>query len=108
MVLAEMCSEVVGSKRMTFPCVLPNVYVSGVVGGYEALKVQEHTKRHIPISHPSSTGEILVRREPGDFITRHQVPDDGCHVHIVADNQPSGSDLALCIDSQQLYLGRMT
>lgn len=71
-VLAEMCSEVVGSKRMMFPWVLPgNMLAShpNLVGGPRGNSAFWLTKRNISISHPRSNSEMFIRGKASNLFS---------------------------------------
>ncbi len=104
-VLDEMCSDVVGSKRITFPWALPGTTISSVVS--QGPRTQALTECDISVSHPSSAGEVIVRSKPGDLISRDDVPDNGCLSGVVADHQSSRPYLAEVVHCEKQYLIRV-
>jgi hypothetical protein len=71
-VLAEMCSDVDGSKRMTLPWAFPyHVLVGGVAG---ATTVSGLTKCNIAVPHPRSHPNLLIGRKASHFVSREKVP----------------------------------
>jgi hypothetical protein len=71
-VLAEMCSEVEGSKRMTLPWAFPSPVLAAEVAG--ATTVSGLTKRNIAVPHPRSHPDLLIRRKASHLVSREEVP----------------------------------
>ena len=101
-----MCSDVVGSNKITEPCEFPTVIVSN-----ESLPSRELllrlTKGDIAAPHPGCAGEVLVRHEACDLLSRHQIPDDGRLRSVITYYQPSLSEVTRSVDSQNLNLFRV-
>lgn len=108
MVRAEMCSDVVGSKSIMFPWVLPKLRVSRPSKLQKTDRASSPlTKCNIAIPHPGGSGQVLVRREASHLLSGHYVPHDGSLTCIVADHQPSSAQLALVVHGQYLNLVRV-
>lgn len=106
MVREEMCSEVVGSKRIMLPCVLPDQPCQrGAEAGHTESGAEEGpTKGNIAIAHPCGDGKVLVRGEAGDLVPRHEIPHYGRLPGIVAHNQAASTNLTEVVHGEQLHL----
>jgi hypothetical protein len=99
-VLAETCSEVVGSKRITFPSELP---ISSAGPRRHSLL----TKCNVAVAHPRNDGYVGVGSEASDFVAGDQVPDDCRLCSIVRDDEAASALLTDVVDGQQLDIGRV-
>jgi len=86
-VLVEICSDVVGSNRIMLPWVLPEFKVrSDSRELLDTSRFTSLTECNITVTHPGCHCEVFIRRESGNFITRHQIPYNRRLARIVADD----------------------
>lgn len=105
MVLAEMCSDVVGSNWITLPWIFPvSSCQSSVLPLSPLPQGYPRTESNIAILHPRGARQVLVGRKPRDLVPREQIPDDGRLAGVVAHHEPAGTDVAGIVDGQQLHL----
>lgn len=94
MVLAEMCSEVEGSKRMMLPCALPGFLVSKNECRKRNWTRDSLTKSNVAVPHPRGNPNLIIRCETGHLVAGEKVPHNGGAPRIVAHHQTAGAALA--------------
>jgi hypothetical protein len=100
MVLADMCSDVDGSNRITLPCELPeeHQYVES------ADRRRGSTKGNAGIFHPRCRSYVLIGGESGNLISCDHIPDNGCKTAVIADHQSPVSPIAHGVGCYPLYI----
>lgn len=96
MVLDEMCSDVVGSKRITFPWVLPASNMSKKPSKTIAWRCRL-TECHITIAHPRSCCQSLIGHKSSHFVAIHEIPHDSSPSSISTNDESTSSDFALIV-----------
>jgi hypothetical protein len=101
MVLADTCSWVDGSNRITSPLVLP---IGGILADYlgKGHKGVVSTKSYVPVPHPSRDLQWLKGGKSSMLATSEQVPDNGRLAIVIGDHEPSSPPLAHIIHRYEL------
>lgn len=82
---------------------------NALVDDYQMCNIREPclTKCYVSISHPSGNRERLVRNEPRNLITSHQIPHNGRLPSVIAHDKAASADFTLVVHCNQLDIVHM-